>query len=97
MEALDPAQVRVVMDMVNTNPDNMIADVEHGGIKIKELSPIPAGSNPYRHDLYNMGCGINKDMHAMFSSCGNYIILIFTKTGRRIHFSFSPEIIGTKD
>lgn len=31
------------------------------------MEPIPAGSNPYHHDLYHMGCGISGAWEAMFS------------------------------
>ena len=31
------------------------------------MEPIPAGSNPYHHDLYNMGCSLSGAWEAMFS------------------------------
>jgi hypothetical protein len=54
---------------------------------IEELESIPAESNPFHHDLYNMGTQMGKDlmiMHGNHSSedC-EYLILVNTKTGRR--------------
>lgn len=85
---------QLIADIRNSSPKFVIPDFEHNGIRIKEMDSIPPGSNPYLYDSYNMGCDINKDIHAMFSSTGSYIILIFNKTGRRIHISFDEEIVG---
>ena len=55
---------------------------------VEEMEPIPAGENPFHHDLYNMGQSMGTNLMVMFGNhskdpCG-YLILINTETGRRI-------------
>jgi len=57
------------------------------------MEPIPAGSNPYHHDLYHMGCDISGNWEAMFDKHvgdidPSYIIMINKKTGQRFKMVF---------
>lgn len=56
-------------------------------MKIEPLASIPAGSNPFLHDLYNMGTRVAKNLMVMHSTHDSqdatYIILVNTTTGER--------------
>ncbi len=57
-------------------------------MQIKKLEPIPAGSNPFHHDIDNMGQTMGTNcmiMHGNHSDevC-NALIIINTLTGERI-------------
>lgn len=60
----------------------------HQPFEVEQLADIPASSNPFHHDLYNMGQKFGKNLLLMFGNydtehCG-YLILVNTDTGKRI-------------
>lgn len=60
---------------------------------VRHMAPIPAGDNPFHHDASHMGSMLVRGwvvMHSGFDSKNNpldlnYVILINTRTGQRIH------------
>lgn len=60
-------------------------------VNIKELESIPAGSNPFHHDLFNMGTPINDSWIIMHTSSNQrplpYMILVNSTTGQRIELN----------
>lgn len=60
-------------------------------VNVKELESIPAGSNPFHHDLFNMGTNINNDWMIMHTGSNQralpYMILVNMTTGQRIELN----------
>ena len=61
-----------------------------------ELTPIPAGDNPFRHDLYHAGMTMARNVVIMGGEISNerdtpYIIIINQKTGERLLVIFDKE------
>jgi len=60
-------------------------------VKIRDMDPIPPNSNPFDHDIYNMGSKIGKNM--MMMHCNHphesisYIILVDTMSGERVRIN----------
>jgi hypothetical protein len=64
-------------------------------MNLEKMEPIPPGSNPFHHDLFNMGQQIGKDLMLMFSNHSDeeckYLILVNTKTGERTKIVIEEE------
>lgn len=62
-------------------------------MKAETMSPIPAGSNPFHHDLFHMGMYIGDNLCIMYSShsINDYIIVINTQTGERTKLILNAE------
>lgn len=66
-------------------------------MKITQMESIPPGDNPFRHDFFNMGTPIGKDLMIMHGNHTNevaeYLILVNTKTGERfrVHTGMKGE------
>lgn len=62
-------------------------------MKAEKMSPIPAGSNPFHHDLFHMGTYIGDNLCIMYSShsINDYIIVINMQTGERTKLVFNAE------
>ena len=64
-------------------------------ITAKVLEPIPAGDNPFRHDLSNMGSTIGTNITVMFHNHqdqrGEYLIVVNTETGERVRLVFAEK------
>lgn len=64
-------------------------------ITTEKLESFPANSNPYHHDIYNMGQDLGENLHMMFGNHATekckYIILIDTKTGERTRINIEQE------
>jgi hypothetical protein len=57
---------------------------EAGAFTLVNMSSIPAGSNPFHHDLTRMGTPINKRFMAMYDGGNkNSIVLVDMKLGKR--------------
>lgn len=82
---MDAEQIKTIMDM---NPKTKRLSACDGVI-VDEMKSIPAGSNPFHHDLFHMGTNVNDRFMVMFSGSenSNYIILVDSKSGRRIKVS----------
>lgn len=65
-------------------------------MRITRLNSFPAGSNPFHHDAYHMGTGVNSDIMIMHSNerdgATQYIIVVETKTGRRTKIEFESAL-----
>lgn len=61
-------------------------------MKITDLDPIPANSNPFKHDFYHMGTTIGTNCMIMFEHASDekqdYIIIIDTTTGEKKKITF---------
>jgi hypothetical protein len=59
----------------------------------EEMTPIPAGSNPFHYDLFHMGQYIGDDLCIMFAnhSVNDYVIVIHKPTGKRTKLIFDKE------
>lgn len=75
-------------------------------MKVTQLSDLPANSNPFLHDSFNMGTKLGKDtvvMHKNFpdQECP-YLIICDVSTGKRLRVDFTevtdetpiPELWG---
>jgi hypothetical protein len=53
---------------------------------IEQLESIPANSNPFHHDMTNMGMELDKEFFLMYSKFkrNDYLIIIDRTTGKRI-------------
>lgn len=68
-----------------------------------KMKPIPAGDNPFHHDLYNMGTTIVRGWIAMHPGYDSdtpeegaqypieYIILVNTRTGNRVKIKIAKD------
>jgi hypothetical protein len=59
--------------------------------EMKEIDPIPANENPFRHDLFHMGGEGPSDVMMMFAKFGppmdvpnKYVTVVHIPTGRRV-------------
>ena len=63
--------------------------------KIEKLKPFPPNSNPFRHDAWNMGQAMGKDLHIMFANHASedckYLILVQESTGKRVRINI-PQV-----
>lgn len=64
--------------------------------KIVQMNPIPPKSNPYAHDLFNMGMALGTNLTVMMANFDNqrcnYLILVNTETGERMRIEIDePE------
>lgn len=59
----------------------------------EQLSPFPAGCNPFHHDLFHMGTYIGTSLCIMYAShnIGDYIIIVNIETGERTKLIFNKE------
>ncbi len=61
---------------------------------LEEMSPIPAGSNPFVHDHYHMGTTLGSNVLVMHENHKNapaqYLIIVHKPTGQRLRIIF-PE------
>ena len=61
-------------------------------IHTEKMESIPPNSNPFLHDLYNMGMDIGRNVTVMFEAHNgekaDYIIVINKETGERIRLVF---------
>lgn len=61
-------------------------------IHTEQMPPIPANENPYKHDHYNMGIDIGKNITVMFEAHDDqqakYLIIINKETGERMRLVF---------
>lgn len=69
-------------------------------VEVQELEPFPAGSNPFWHDLSNMGTDLPRNlmiMHEGFLSqdqkdlVHQYLYLVNPTTGQRIRLNISKK------
>ena len=64
--------------------------------RVEELKSIPANSNPYHHDLDNMGQAFSKEWQMMFknhsSEPADWVIFVHLPTGRRFKIHLSKLI-----
>lgn len=64
-------------------------------LKTEVLPSFPPNSNPFRHDLWNMGQSIGLEHMMMFrnhpSEDLDYLIIVNTTTGERVKLSFQQE------
>lgn len=62
---------------------------------VTELTPIPAGSNPYHHDSLRSGIGLPKGWELMYESgkpgALTELILVNHFTGQRLRLAFEPK------
>jgi len=62
-------------------------------ISMDLMDRIPAGDNPYSHDLFHMGKSVGSNITVMFASHDDqvcdYLILIDQRTGERVRVTFS--------
>lgn len=76
----------------------LCADVDTG-ISISDLPRLPPGANPFHHDSYHMGSHLVRGWLAMHNGFDNptsprpldYIILINTRTGRRLKLTLPKD------
>lgn len=88
----DPEFMRGLNIMHAMNPKGEVV-FNDGDLTIENMSPFPAGCNPYRHDAYHMGTLVGEINIMYSSSLGNkYMILIFPN-GRRVKIGYSPELM----
>lgn len=64
-------------------------------MKVLEIHSIPAKSNPFNHDLFNMGTEIGKNVTVMYENfpdqfCKSLIVVDKT-TGKRVQILFDKE------
>ena len=64
-------------------------------MRLTPIKPFPPGANPYRHDVYNMGETIGKDLEMMYGNqpdepC-HYLIFVNTKTGERFRLDIDER------
>lgn len=88
----DERGYRLAADMFEARQDNNF-DAPFTGMKLARLSPFPANSNPFHHDLYHMGQYIGTNVCIMGESmiedsrC-NYLIIFNKETGERLRIQF---------
>lgn len=63
--------------------------------KMETLPSLPPNSNPFEHDLWNMGQRIGKEHMLMFRNHPledlDYLIVVNTTTGERVKLYFKEE------
>jgi hypothetical protein len=67
-------------------------------VTVEEMTPIPAGSNPYRYDLYSLGTPLVRDwivMHDGYNDARHApltgMYLVNQQSGQRIRLRFTPQ------
>jgi hypothetical protein len=59
---------------------------------IEQIESLPAGENPFNHDLTNMGQHVGTNCMVMFKNHPNdycpYLIVLNPNTGERVKISF---------
>lgn len=91
----DDEEVAMLIDLLYLAPfqKKMIQVIESDRIPAviaEELSAIPAGDNPFNHDLNRVGTEIFPGLMAMYSTIQTQqVILVNTKTGRRVALDIS--------
>lgn len=85
--------------------DNDLRPDEEVLIKVKPMSSIPAGANPFNHDSGPMGTDLPRGwmiMHEGFDNKDNplamrWMYLCNTRTGQRIRLEFIPRVETPRD
>ena len=77
-------QLRQIASFMETLPVKM---------KVEDMEPMPANSNPFNHDSYHMGHWVGKNVLIMMANhpeheC-KYLIIINRETGERKRISFN--------
>ena len=67
-------------------------------MRISRLNSFPPNTNPYTHDLFNMGCSVGNNIEVMYAAAtserAKYLIVINKETGERIKLEFEPTKIN---
>jgi hypothetical protein len=82
--------MKMMADM-NEKPVGVL--FKNDSIAVSQMSPFPAGANPYAHDSYRMGSSIG-NVTIMYENhdSNHYMILVFPN-GDRIRLDYAKELL----